>query len=156
MQTDESSDPASAADDTPATPGAAAVEAIDDGLVELLAWLLDTETRARIYIFLRMSPARTSGEVADGTGLYPSTVRECLAAMHDDGVVSREKRASQGAGNNPYEYVAIPPGELVDGLLTEIQRQLNAVCNLDDRLTDGVQATGGSRVRLEMAEEPGD
>jgi predicted transcriptional regulator len=156
MQTDESTDSDSAAEDASDTPGAAAVESIDDGLVELLSWLLDTETRARIYIFLRMSPARTSGEVADGTGLYPSTVRECLAAMCDDGLVTREKRASQGAGNNPYEYVAIPPGELVDGLLTDIQRQLNAVCYLDEQLSDGVQATRGSQVRVEMVEEPGD
>lgn len=138
MSTDESAEPDATDDDPAASPGAAAVESFDDGLVDLLTWLLDTETRARVYIYLRMTPARTSGEVAEGTGLYPSTVRECLAAMHEEGLVDRDKRASEGAGNNPYEYVAIPPGELVGNLVTQIQDQLNAICNLDRRLDDGV------------------
>jgi len=156
MQTDESAESDSTGGPTASTPGAAAVQSIDDGLVELLSWLLDTETRARIYIYLRMAPARTSGEVADGTGLYPSTVRECLAAMHGDGLVSREKRASKGAGNNPYEYVAIPPGELLGNLVTDIQRQLNAVCNLDHQLKDQGQGTDGSMIRVEIEENPGE
>jgi predicted transcriptional regulator len=152
MSTDESADP----DPTDDTPGTAAVESIDDGLVDLLTWLLDTETRALIYVFLRMSPARTSGEVADGTGLYPSTVRECLAAMHEEGLVSREKRASEGAGNNPYEYEAIPPGELVGSLVTQIQDQLNAICNLDDRLDDGFGSSNSTPVQIEIRDEADD
>jgi len=56
-----------------------AVKGFDDNIVDLLSWLLDTETRARIYVFLRDNPNSTSDEVADGTGLYPSTVREALA-----------------------------------------------------------------------------
>ena len=155
MSADEPAERDAATDDA-ASPGAAALDAIDDGLVELLTWLLDTETRARIYIFLRMSPARTSGEVADGTGLYPSTVRECLAAMHEEGLVTREKRQSEGAGNNPYEYVAIQPAELVGNLVHQIQDQLNAVCNLDDRLGDGVGAAEGAPVRIEIEERLGE
>jgi len=133
-----------------------AVEQFDEGIVDLLSWILDTETRARIYVQLLTEPHSTSDEIATGTGLYPSTVREALAALHEEEIVSRQKRQNDGAGNNPYEYVAIPPGELVDGLLTDIQRQLNAVCYLDEQLSDGVQATRGSQVRVEMVEEPGD
>ncbi len=155
MSTDEPAERDPAAEDH-ASPGPGALDSIDDGLVELLTWLLDTETRARIYIFLRMSPARTSGEVAEGTGLYPSTVRECLAAMHEEGLVSREKRKSEGAGNNPYEYVAIPPAELVGNLVNQIQDQLNAICNLDDRLGDGVGAPEGTPVQIELEEHAGD
>ncbi len=153
MSTDESPDSDPTEDDSAAAAGSTAVESIDEGLVDLLAWLLDTETRARIYVFLRMSPARTSGEVADGTGLYPSTVRECLAAMHEEGIVTREKRASEGAGNNPYEYVAIPPSELVGDLVSQIQDQLNAICNLDRYLADRGLDGQAEPVQIEVVDE---
>lgn len=108
--------------------------ALDDRLLELLAWVLDTETRARIYVSLRRDPWSTSREVAETTGLYPSTVREALAALHEDGLVERRKRAADGAGNNPYEYTAMAPGNLVRATVGEIQRGLNLVCNLDQHL----------------------
>ncbi|GAB3416509.1 hypothetical protein GCM10027435_13930 [Haloparvum alkalitolerans] len=113
-----------------------AVQEFDDGVVDLLSWLLDTETRARIYVYLRENPNSTSEEVADGTGLYPSTVREALAELHEEGTVDRGKRESSGAGNNPYEYVAIPPSDLVRGVVGQVQSELNTVFNLDRRLGD--------------------
>jgi len=111
-----------------------AVRGFDDNVVDLLSWLLDTETRARIYVYLRDNPNSTSDEVADGTGLYPSTVREALAELHDEETVKRDKREASGAGNNPYEYEAIAPSELVQGVVGDVQRELNAVFNLDRRL----------------------
>ncbi|WP_017342876.1 winged helix-turn-helix domain-containing protein [Halorubrum sp. T3] len=111
-----------------------AVKGFDDNVVDLLAWLLDTETRARIYVYLRDNPHSTSDEVADGTGLYPSTVREALAELHDEGTVERSKRKAEGAGNNPYEYEAIAPSELVRTVVGDVQAELNAVFNLDRRL----------------------
>jgi predicted transcriptional regulator len=113
-----------------------AAESLDERLVELLSWILDTETRARIYLYLREKPASTSDEIADGTDLYPSTVREALAELNDENRVHRSKRESDGAGNNPYEYVAIPPADLVSDIAGEIQEELNTVFNLDDRLAD--------------------
>jgi predicted transcriptional regulator len=113
-----------------------AVETLDEGLVELLTWILDTETRARIYIHLREQPRSTSDEIAEGTGLYPSTVREALAELNAEEKVTRNKRESAGAGNNPYEYVAIPPGDLVTDVVGDVQQGLNTVFNLDDRLAD--------------------
>jgi predicted transcriptional regulator len=118
-----------------------AIEEFDEGIVDLLAWLLDTETRARIYVFLRKHPHSTSEEVADGTGLYPSTVREALAELHGEETVDRRKRKNSGAGNNPYEYTAIPPSELVQGVVGQVQSQLNTVFNLDRRL-GGADAAG--------------
>ena len=117
-----------------------AVAEFDESVVDLLAWVLDTETRARIYVHLRQHPRSTSDEVADGTGLYPSTVREALAELHEDEVVTRGKRASAGAGNNPYEYEAIAPSDLVRDVVGQIQSQLNAVFNLDSRLGDTADA----------------
>jgi len=113
-----------------------AVTEFDEGVVDLLAWVLDTETRARIYVYLRQHPNSTSDEVAEGTGLYPSTVREALAQLHDEDTVERHKRESAGAGNNPYEYEAIAPSALVRGVVGQVQEQLNAVFNLDRKLTD--------------------
>ncbi|WP_459820788.1 ArsR family transcriptional regulator [Halorubrum luteum] len=111
-----------------------AVKGFDDNVVDLLSWLLDTETRARIYVFLREHPNSTSEEVADGTGLYPSTVREALAELHDEEKLERRKREASGAGNNPYEYEAIAPSELVQRVVGDVQQELNAVFNLDRRL----------------------
>ncbi|WP_135822605.1 winged helix-turn-helix transcriptional regulator [Halostella litorea] len=111
-----------------------AVEGFDQGIVDLLSWVLDTETRARIFVYLRQNPGSTSEEIAEGTGLYPSTVREALAELHDEETVTRRKRQSEGAGNNPYEYTAIAPSELVSGVVEQVQSELNTVFNLDDHL----------------------
>ena len=108
-----------------------AVSEFDEGIVDLLAWLLDTETRARIYVYLRQRPHSTSDEIADGTGLYPSTVREALADLHDEDALNRRKRDSDGAGNNPYEYEAIAPSSLVRGVVSEVQAELNTVFTLE-------------------------
>jgi len=130
-----------------------AADGFDERLVDLLAWVLDTETRARIYAYLRQTPSSTSDEVADGTDLYPSTVREALAELHDDGFVTRGKRTATGAGNNPYEYEAIPPAELVDGVVDEVQSGLNAVLNLDQRLGRGDGNGAAGPVRITVASD---
>ncbi len=111
-----------------------AVDTFDEGVVDMLSWVLDTETRARIYVYLRANPESTSDEVAEGTGLYPSTVREALAQLHEEGKVERAKRESGGAGNNPYEYSAMAPSELVGDVVEDVQSELNAVFNLDELL----------------------
>ncbi len=111
-----------------------AVEGFDDRFVDLLAWVLETETRARIYVSLRQQPHSTSEEIAEATGLYPSTVREALAELHDEQKVTRQKRESDGAGNNPYEYSAMAPSDLVSDVVDEVQEQLNTVFNLDSYL----------------------
>ncbi|WP_312908023.1 helix-turn-helix domain-containing protein [Natronosalvus caseinilyticus] len=116
-----------------------AADEVDQRIVDLLSWILDTETRAKIYIHLLANPGSTSEEVSRGTGLYPSTVREALAELHDEDRVSRQKRASGGAGNNPYEYTAIQPSELVGGVLDQVQRELNTIFTLD-RLLDREEA----------------
>lgn len=114
----------------------------DDGIVDLLSWVLDTETRARIYVYLRQHPGSTSEEVANGTGLYPSTVREALAELNEETKVERRKRESNGAGNNPYEYTAMAPSDLVGNVVDDVQDELNTVFNLDCHL--GVESDGSS------------
>ncbi|WP_415382412.1 helix-turn-helix domain-containing protein [Halosimplex sp. TS25] len=111
-----------------------AVTQFDEGIVDMLSWVLETETRARIYVFLRQNRDSTSDEISDGTGLYPSTVREALAELHDEGKVMRQKRENDGAGNNPYEYSAMAPSELVGNVVDDVQEELNTVFNLDQIL----------------------
>jgi predicted transcriptional regulator len=111
-----------------------AAEQFDEGIVDLLSWVLDTETRARIYVYLRQNPGSTSEEIAEGTGLYPSTVREALAELNDEDKVERRKRESSGAGNNPYEYTAMAPSDLVSTVVDDVQAELNTVFNLDSHL----------------------
>ena len=135
-----------------------AVDEIERGVIDLLAWLLDTETRSRIYIYLRKNPDSTSEEVASGTGLYPSTVREALAELHEEGTVTRRKRESDGAGNNPFEYAAIPPSDLLGDAVGGLQEQLNAVLTLDDRF-DEEPRTDEDPITISVNEElldPGD
>jgi predicted transcriptional regulator len=133
-----------------------AVSEFDEGIVDLLAWLLDTETRARIYVYLRKNPHSTSEEVADGTGLYPSTVREALADLHEEETVSRRKRENAGAGNNPYEYTAIAPSDLVRGVAEQVQSELNTVFNLDSRLGGATEESDGGPVSITVDEDPSD
>ncbi|MFB6089887.1 MAG: winged helix-turn-helix transcriptional regulator [Halobellus sp.] len=133
-----------------------AVSEFDEGVVDLLAWLLDTETRARIYVYLRKNPHSTSEEVADGTGLYPSTVREALAELHEEDTVSRRKRENAGAGNNPYEYTAIAPSDLVRSVAEQVQSELNTVFNLDRRLGGSDEDEGTGPVSITVGETDGE
>jgi predicted transcriptional regulator len=133
-----------------------AIEQFDDGVVDVLGWLLDTETRARMYVYLRQHPGSTSDEVADGTGLYPSTVREALADMHEESKVRREKRESDGAGNNPFEYSAIAPSDLVGGAVDDVQDQLNAIFNLDDHLAENGETRTDEAVTITVSDESGE
>jgi predicted transcriptional regulator len=127
-----------------------AVDQFDQGIVDLLSWVLDTETRARIYVYLRQHSHSTSEEIAEGTGLYPSTVRESLAELHEEEKVERRKRESEGAGNNPYEYTAIAPSELVSGIVGQVQDELNTVFNLDDHLESGTDSDSGTESAPEL------
>jgi len=131
-------------------------EQFDGGVIDLLSWVLDTDTRARIYIHLCQYPDSTSDEVAEGTGLYPSTVREALAALHEEGNVTRTKRESDGAGNNPYEYSALPPSDLVAELVGDVQEQLNTVFRLDEYLDGDGSESSDEPVTITVREEHDD
>ncbi len=130
-----------------------AVDQFDEGIVDLLSWLLDTDTRARIYIYLRKYPQSTSDEIAKGTGLYPSTVRETLSDLTDEEIVMRIKRESSGVGNNPYEYEAIPPSALISSIKNQVQSQLNTVFNLDKHLRNEPSQNEPITIEVEDAKD---
>lgn len=130
-----------------------AVSELDTRLIDILSWVLDTETRGRIYVYLRQEPWSTSDEVAEGTGLYPSTVREALAELSEEEIVERRKRESEGAGNNPYEYKSIAPSELVGSVVGRVQEELNTVFTMDRRGEDG-EEPAVEPVQIEVNEAP--
>ncbi|MFB6110743.1 MAG: ArsR family transcriptional regulator [Halodesulfurarchaeum sp.] len=132
-----------------------AVDELDTTVVDILSWLLDTETRGRIYVYLRQHPWSTSEEVAEGTGLYPSTVREALAELAEEEVLERRKRESEGAGNNPYEYSAIPPSDLVGSVVGRVQSELNTIFNMD-RDSDGKREGASEPVTIEVEDGTGE
>jgi len=110
------------------------VDSVDKNLVDLLSSFLDTETRAKVYLYLRKRGEATSEEIAEDTGLYPSTVRECLSDLYQEGVVERRKKQTQGAGNNPYVYQAVQPSKLARRFSERVEERLNQLFNLDSYL----------------------
>lgn len=143
----------SATDEQPGQPDAAGPGGADQRVVDALARILQTETKARVYVGLRQRPHVTSEELATLTGLYPSTVREVLAQMHDEDIVSRRKRDRQGAGNNPFEYDAIAPAQLVRRKVDDLQEELNSICLLDDLLGRGQSQPRDGPVRISIDED---
>lgn len=119
------------------------VDSVDKNLVELLSSFLDTETRAKVYLYLRKRGEATSEEIAEDTGLYPSTVRECLSDLYQEGVVERRKKQTQGAGNNPYVYQAVQPSKLARRFSERVEERLNQLFNLDSYI-------GESNARREL------
>lgn len=106
-------------------------EDFDEALVNLMKFFLDTETKAKIYLYLRKKGKSTSQQIARGANLYPTSVREALAEMTKNGIVTREKLEVKGAGKNPYVYEAISPKKLAKLKVKGIERRLNDLFNLD-------------------------
>lgn len=130
-----------------------AVNELDTKVIDILSWVLDTETRGRIYVYLRQQAWSTSEEVAEGTGLYPSTVREALAELADEEIVERRKRESEGAGNNPYEYTSIAPSELVGSVVGRVQEELNTIFTMDQDETDEEGAAEPVQIEVQEPDE---
>jgi predicted transcriptional regulator len=107
----------------------------DEGIVDLLSCALDTDTRARIYVQLRRRPHSTAEEIAEGTGLYPSTVQKTLSDLHDEGVVERRERMGEEADDTD-EYTAVGPNELADVVFGRVQDEFERLFGLDRRRGD--------------------
>lgn len=131
-------------------------EDFDEALVNLLKYFLDTETKAKIYLYLRKKGKATSEEIAEGANLYPSSVREALAGMYKSRVLKREKLKMEGVGKNPYVYEAISPSELTKKKIKGIEHRLNKLFNLDTYLKEGKEIKPPKipiRIRIEKVEK---
>ncbi|MFQ5888102.1 MAG: helix-turn-helix domain-containing protein, partial [Candidatus Hydrothermarchaeales archaeon] len=107
------------------------IEDFDAALINVLKFFLDTESKAKIYLYLRKRGKSTSTEIAKGANLYPSSVREALVEMTKAGIATREKLVKEGAGKNPYVYEAISPTDLLKKKVDKIENRLNKLINLD-------------------------
>lgn len=125
-------------------------EDFDEALVNLMKYFLDTETKAKIYLYLRKKGRSTSQQIAKGANLYPSSVREALAEMTKNRVLNREKLAMEGAGKNPYVYEAISPKELAKLKVKGMEQSLNDLFNLDKHLHEGERELSHPRIPFKI------
>ncbi|WP_256686750.1 transcriptional regulator [Halococcus qingdaonensis] len=93
---------------------------MDEGLVDLLSRALDTDTRTRVYVYLRRQPESTVEEIATGTGLYPAAVRRVLDEFDDEQVVERHD-------GDESTYTAARPDELIDAAIDRFRDELEGL-----------------------------
>ena len=92
--------------------------------------ILKSRARSRIYIFLLRKGGSKTDQIIEGSKLHPSTVRETLSKMYDQGLIYRKKLKNDNIGKNPYLFYVIPPIELLKRYANEIEDKLNRIANL--------------------------
>lgn len=112
-------------------------EDLDEAVVGLVKFFLDSEAKSKIYIYLRKRGASTSMDISKGANLYPSSTREALVSMTKSGIVTRSKLNTEGTGKKPYVYEAISPSELFKTKISGIEAKLNRLLNLDNLVKNG-------------------
>lgn len=109
----------------------------DKRIMKALEWLNIGEAKAKAYIYLVRNRRATAEEVAEGSGLYPTTAREVLNSLSDAGIVEREKLNTDGAGRKPFVYTAIPPSELLKKRAHDIEQTLSELLRLEFLMKNG-------------------
>ena len=92
--------------------------------------ILKSRARSRIYVYLLRKNGAKSEQIIKGTRLHPSTVRETLSKMYDQGLIYRKKIKNDNIGKNPYIYYSISPVELLKKNAAELENRLNKLANL--------------------------
>ena len=80
---------------------------VDKGLMDMLKFFLDTESKVKIYLYLIKKGNSTYDSIAEGTSIYPSMCRESLTSMEQMKVVEK-------LPGDPEKYAAVSPSKLVD------------------------------------------
>uniref|UniRef100_A9A695 Transcriptional regulator, TrmB n=1 Tax=Methanococcus maripaludis (strain C6 / ATCC BAA-1332) TaxID=444158 RepID=A9A695_METM6 len=126
------------------------IESVEKTLIANVASLLSSEVRAKIYIFLRMYPESTVDEIAKGTGIYPSTIRESIFEMYNEEYVIRKKMDRDGLGKKPYLYSAIAPLDVVKLISESIKEKLNDLASVDEKVSGkAVESTLKVAIKIE-------
>lgn len=102
---------------------------IDKGLMEMLKFFLDTESKVKIYVYLLKKGNSTYDSIAEGTSIYPSMCHESLESMEQMKVV--EKLAG-----DPEKYAAVSPSKLVDRKVGQLEKEINEFLKLEDILKE--------------------
>ncbi len=102
----------------------------DRSIEKAVREILKSRARSRIYIYLLRKNGAKSERIIKGTRLHPSTVRETLSKMYEQGLIYRKKIKNDSIGKNPYIYYAISPVKLLKRYASEIEDRLNKIASL--------------------------
>ena len=102
---------------------------IDKGLMDILKFFLDTESKIKIYLYLLKKGNSTYDSIAEGTSIYPSMCRESLSSMEQMKVVEKTQE-------DPEKYAAVAPSKLVDLKIGQLEKELNDFLKLEDILKE--------------------
>ncbi|HOI76172.1 MAG TPA: helix-turn-helix domain-containing protein [Methanofastidiosum sp.] len=102
---------------------------MDKGLMDMLKFFLDTESKVKIYLYLLKKGNSTYDNIAEGTAIYPSACRESLASMEQMKVVEK-------APGDPETYTAVSPSKLVDRKIGQLEKELNDFLKLEEVIKD--------------------
>jgi predicted DNA-binding transcriptional regulator len=125
----------------------------DKGVEKAIHDILESRARSRIYLYLLRKKGAKSEQIIKGTQLHPSTVRETLSEMYDNGLIYRKKIKNDSIGKNPYMYYPISPVKLLKQYASEIEYRLNKLASLAGA-SDGVANV--RPVRITIYEEKAD
>ena len=125
----------------------------DKSLEKTINEILESRARSRIYLYLLRKNGAKSEQIIRGTRLHPSTVRETLSEMYDQGLIYRKKIKNGCIGKNPYMYYPISPVKLLKKYASEIEYRLNKLASLAIPST----YSGNTRpVRITICDEKAD
>jgi len=102
----------------------------DRNLEKTVREILKSTARSRIYVYLLRKNGARSEQIIKGTRLHPSTVRETLSKMYEQGLIYRKKLKNDNIGKNPYVYYSISPVKLLKKNAAELENRLNKLANL--------------------------
>jgi predicted ArsR family transcriptional regulator len=105
------------------------------GAEEMMAALFMSQAKARIYLYLSLHGDCFAEEIANGTRMHPSTVREALSEMVKDGQLFKEKAGKEEgtektakaakAGRIPSKYSPAPMKEILHKYMANLQSRLS-------------------------------
>ena len=119
----------------------------DKTIEKAVSDILKSRARSRIYIYLLRKNGAKSEQLIKGTRLHPSTVRETLSKMYEQGLIYRKKIKNDSIGKNPYMYYAISPIKLLKRYASEVEDRLNKIASLAVS-TDKSIDTGHIRIKI--------
>jgi len=122
----------------------------DKSLEKTIHEILESRARSRIYLYLLRKNGARSEQIIRGTRLHPSTVRETLSEMYENGLIYRKKIKNNGIGKNPYMYYPISPIKLLRQYASEMEYRLNKLASLAIPASEGVNTRA---VRITICDE---
>lgn len=102
----------------------------EKGIEQAVSDILKSRARSKIYMYLLRRNGAKTEDIIKGTKLHPSTVRETLSHMHEEGLVLRKKEKNDSIGKNPFLYYPISPMELLKKHTAELEERLNKLALL--------------------------